>query len=391
MNRFMGFAAALVFGILPWTAGKSLAQDTIVVGAAIGESGWIAPYDGPPLNAAKLAIDEINQQGGLLGKQLELIVADTKTDRAQGAKAAAEVIDKGAQFLITSCDYDMGGPGALVAQERGVIVFSPCAGDSKFGPKGIGDLAFTMASSTGNQAYVSAEWAHSRKGWRKAYLLLDNTNEFHKSSVRDFEEAWNRLPDAEVVGKDLFKNDDPSIASQITRIKNLAEAPDFIFIASHTPGGPSAMRQMRAAGIDSAFLGVGDMDGDYWLGAVPDLSNFYFSTYNSVFGDDPNPDVNAFVEKFAAMFGSRPGGSFALTGYSVIEAWAKAVRAAGTTDSGEVRDALEAFDNEPLLVGATSFNSEKHIQYNRPMVIMQVQNGKMSAVESFVNEMTASN
>ena len=133
------------------------------------------------------------------------------------------------------------------------------------------------------------------------------------------------------------------------------------------------MRQMRAAGIDSAFLGVGDMDGDYWLGAVPDLSNFYFSTYNSVFGDDPNPDVNAFVEKFAGMFGSRPGGSFALTGYSVIEAWAKAVTAAGTTDSGKVRDALEAFDNEPLLVGATSFNAEKHIQYNRPMVIMQVQ------------------
>ena len=370
---------------------QAMAQEKILIGAAIGISGWIAPYDGPPLNAAKIAIEEINQRGGLLGRQIELIVADTKTDRAQGAKAAADLLDQGAQFLITSCDYDMGGPGALVAQNRGVIVFSPCAGDSKFGPKGIGELAFTMAAGTGNQAFASAEWAHERKGWRNAYILLDNTNEFHKSSVRDFEEAWNQLPGAKVVGKDIFKNDDPSIASQITRIRNASVAPDFIFIAAHVPGGPSAMRQIRAAGINTPLLGVGDMDGDYWLGAVPDLSEFYFSTYNSVFGDDPNPKVNEFTTTYAAKFGGRPGGSFALTGYSVIEAWAKAVEMAGTLDSQKVRAALESFRNEPLLVGATSFSSETHIQYNRALVIMQVQGGKMSAVESFTNKMTATN
>ena len=68
MNRFMGFAAALASGILPWTADETLAQDTIVVGAAIGESGWIAPYDGPPLNAARLAIDEDQPAGRPAGQ-----------------------------------------------------------------------------------------------------------------------------------------------------------------------------------------------------------------------------------------------------------------------------------------------------------------------------------
>lgn len=387
---FSGFAAlgAIFFA---FSANQAVGQEKIIVGAAIGESGWIAPYDGPPLNAARVAIDEINAAGGLLGRRIELIVADTKTDRAQGAKAAAELLDRGAQFLITSCDFDMGGPGALVAQNRGVIVFSPCAGDSKFGPNGIGDLAFTMASGTGNQAFTSAEWAHARKGWRKAFVLLDNTNEFHKSSLRDFEEAWNQLPGTAIVGRDIFKNDDPSIASQITRIRNADEAPDFIFIASHVPGGPSAMRQIRAAGIDTPFLGVGDMDGDYWLGAVPDLSEFYFSTYSSVFGDDPNPKVNAFTKAYAERFGDRPGGSFALTGYSVIEAWAKAVEQAGSFDSQKVRAALESFNNVPLLVGPTSFSPDVHIQYNRALVIMQVQGGEMSAVESFTNKMTAKN
>jgi len=391
MRKVVSAFAVLGLVALSMSVNQAMAQEKILIGAAIGVSGWIAPYDGPPLNAAKIAIEEINQRGGLLGRSLELIVADTKTDRVQGAKAAADLLDQGAQFLITSCDYDMGGPGALVAQNRGIIVFSPCAGDSKFGPKGIGELAFTMASGTGNQAFVSAEWAHGRKGWRNAYILLDNTLAFHKSSVRDFEEAWNQLPGAKVVGKDIFKNDDPSIASQITRIKNAGVAPDFIFISSHVPGGPSAMRQIRAAGINIPFLGVGDMDGDYWLGAVPDLSEFYFSTYNSVFGDDPNPKVNDFTKAYAAKFGSRPGVSFALTGYSVIEAWAKAVERAGTLDSQKVRAALESFKNEPLLVGATSFSTVNHIQYNRALVIMQVQGGKMSAVESFTNKMTTTN
>ena len=66
----------------------------------------IAPYDEGPAKAMEVAIDEINAKGGLLGRQLKIIYADTKSDIAYGATAAQDVIDKGATMVVVTCDYD---------------------------------------------------------------------------------------------------------------------------------------------------------------------------------------------------------------------------------------------------------------------------------------------
>ena len=94
-----------------------------------------------------------------------------------------------------------------------------------------------------------------------------------------------------LLGEDTFGGEDPQIASQITRIKALPKQPDFIVLCSFPPGGVSAMRQLRAAGVNQPLLGSESWDGDYWLEGVPNLSDFYFVTYGSVFGNDPRPDV----------------------------------------------------------------------------------------------------
>jgi branched-chain amino acid transport system substrate-binding protein len=67
-------------------------------------------------------------------------------------------------------------------------------------------------------------------------------------------------------------NGDPSIAAQVTRITSLPAKPDLVFLCSYAPGGPSAMRQLRAAGVEAAILTGESMDGDYWIGSVPNLS-----------------------------------------------------------------------------------------------------------------------
>ena len=77
----------------------SAEDDTILIGAATATSGWMAPYDEGPTAAARMAIDEVNEAGGLLGKKLEMQHVDTKTDRAQGAKAGAELVARGAQKI----------------------------------------------------------------------------------------------------------------------------------------------------------------------------------------------------------------------------------------------------------------------------------------------------
>ena len=58
------------------------------------------------------------------------------------------------------------------------------------------------------------------------------------------------------------------------------------------PGEASAVKQIRAAGLDMPLLGDEDLDGDYWKEAVPGLSDVYYSTYASIYGDDPDDQVN---------------------------------------------------------------------------------------------------
>ena len=133
MSRVRTFAMAAVFGALT-AGGGAYAADEIVVGFATAESGFMQAYDKPAQDAALIRIDEINKAGGLLGKQIKVVTADTKTDRAEGAKAGLEVLDKGAELVIVSCDYDFGSPAAricLMAETApGIMVQSMIASGS---------------------------------------------------------------------------------------------------------------------------------------------------------------------------------------------------------------------------------------------------------------------
>ena len=96
MRNRTKLSLSATLGILALSAPIAQADDDkIVVGFASAESGFMQAYDKPAQDAALIRIDEINKAGGLLGKQIEVVTADTKTDRAEGAKAGLEVIDKG--------------------------------------------------------------------------------------------------------------------------------------------------------------------------------------------------------------------------------------------------------------------------------------------------------
>ena len=95
MTRLSRLAAA-VAAVALTTTPVLAADDDIIVGFATAESGFMQAYDKPAQDAAMIRIGEINAAGGLLGKQIQVVNADTKTDRAEGAKAGRKVIDKGA-------------------------------------------------------------------------------------------------------------------------------------------------------------------------------------------------------------------------------------------------------------------------------------------------------
>jgi branched-chain amino acid transport system substrate-binding protein len=230
-----------------------------------------------------------------------------------------------------------------------------------------------------------AEWAFNEKGWKTAYILQDTTIAFDASWADTFTKRWAELAGADaMLGTDTFGGEDPQIASQITRINALAAQPDLIVLASFPPGGSSALRQLRAAGVNQPVLGSESWDGDFWLEAVPNLSDFYFVTYGSIFGNDPRPEVAEFMTKYKDKFGAVPPTSHAVTGYSVMQGWAMAVEQAGTIDAAAVRPALEGFVDVPLLAGPTSFTADAHINMKRDLLLLQVTDGKTGNVVGVV-------
>jgi branched-chain amino acid transport system substrate-binding protein len=384
VKRYWGLGALAAAALASSTA---IAQDNepIKIGFAIALSGWMANYDVEPHQAAVLKIEEINKAGGLLGRPIEYKVVDMKTDQTLAATAAASLIDWGADMLIVPPDYDFGSPAALAAQNAGLIAISTGAGDPKMGVQGVGPLVFTAHTASQTQGIVMAEYGHEKLGFKSVYVLEDVSIEYSKSACAGFYAAWESVGGT-VVGNDTFKNDDPSIAAQITRIKGLETQPDAIFMCSYTPGGGSAVRQIRAAGIELPIMSVTGMSGNFWLDAVPGLKDFYIPTIMSLSGDDPRPEIGQFLDAYKARWNASPTTEFSVLGYCSIEQWAKAVEKAQTLESQAVVDVMNQYKDEPFTCGLTTYTDQLHIQVDRPQLIMKVEDGAFKAVETYRNK-----
>ncbi len=358
-------------------------DEKIIVGFATAETGFMQAYDKPAQDAAMIRIAEINAAGGLLGKQIEVVNADTKTDPAEGAKAGLSVIDNGADMVVVSCDYDFGAPAALAAESSGLISFFLCAESVKAGIQGVGPNSFSASVLAAVQGATMAEWSYTKKEARTYYRLLDTWTEYNKGICDGFDSMLPKLADAKLVGEDTFLNEDASIAAQITRIKALPEEPDAIMLCTMMPGAVSAIKQLRAAGINSMILNGSGVDGSYWLSAVPDLSNFFVPVQGSVYGDDPNPDVTAFNAKYKEATGGDPSTQYVYPGYVMIDVWAKAVERAGTTETSAVVAELEKMSGEPTLFGPRTYTSELHHQNQARYLIVETNAGKPGVVDEW--------
>src|SRR5580700_803807 len=319
MVRKLGMAALAASAIaIVSTVNVGWAADKPVFGLVMSFSGWFAPVDADTIAGAKLAVADVNAAGGVLGQPIEVVEFDNKSEPPLGADGAVDVIGKGAKAILFPSDFE-------------------------FGVQGVGPLAYSTSNASQAQGALLAEWGYKQKGWKTAYVLLDNTIAYTKSLCGSFATRWTELAGKDgLLGRDTFLNNDPSIAAQVTRITSLSKKPDVIFFCSYAPGGPSAMRQLNAAATTAPIVTGESLDGDYWIGSVPDLSNFYVISYGSKYGDDPDPEVNGFFKRFEAKYGKKADVSYGLRGYAAVQAWAEAANKAGSLDGAKVAAALDA-------------------------------------------------
>lgn len=353
------------------------AGESIVIGAVVAETGFMSPYDTPAINSLRIAVDELNANGGIDGTPVELKVVDTATDFKKYAPAAQQVIDDGAKVLIVTCDYDVSSPAAQVAEKKNVLHIAPCVGDPIYGPSGGMNIGFSMGNGTPGESSAMAEFAFN-KGWKKAVFLTDTSIKYTQNQCAIAKTRFTELGGEDVGSYDFVQGD--SIAETVSKITS-GPAPDVIFNCSYAPGGATVAKELRDGGIATPIVSGFGMDGTFWHESIPGLSNYYVSTYPSIMGDDPDAAVNDFANKYEKKYGTRPSvGSF-VTGVSTLEAIVQAYKQAGSWDGDKMAQAFIGFDNTEFLAGPTKFSKDLHINVERPQRIMQVQDGKYSFLE----------
>jgi branched-chain amino acid transport system substrate-binding protein len=382
-TKILGTLASVVSAAIMLTAmpGQARAADKdIVVGFAVALSGGMNAYDGEATKMAQLWIDQTNAKGGLLGKQIKSVYADTKSDRVEGARAGLKVIQEGAVLVFATADYDYGAPAALQAQKAGKISVFLGASDPKAGVIGVGKFSFSAEKAAQLEGATMAEWGYEKMGYRNAYVLDDTNIEYDKSTCAGFNWAFPK-EGGTIVGSDSFKNDDPSISSQVTRISNAVRdhKVDVLMLCTYQPGGSSAVRQLRDGGIKLPILNGSSMDGTYWINSVPNLKDFYVPVQAVVSGD-PLASVQKLTEEYAAKYGKPPTTQYAYPIYAWLQLWGKAVTTAGTTDAAPVVAIMQKYTNEPTALGPRSFTPKMHIQTDIPLTIVDIADGKQTAV-----------
>lgn len=362
-------------------AGPVLAKDKeIVVGFAVAQSGMFQPYDEEGIEMAKLYLEELNKRGGVLGHQVRSVIADTRSDRVEGAKAGSSVLSQGAKLVVVTCDYDFGAPAALQANRAKVIAVSLCAGDPKMGPAGVGPYVFSAGMAGQAEGVKAAGWAFKERGYKTAYMLTDTLIEYNRSVCAGFEWQWEKLG-GKIAGKDTFRNGDPSVASQVTRMRNAVsdDGVDVVMLCTFLPGGATALRQIRAGDINVPIVSGQAMAGTFWMDSVPNLSDFYTIQQGAVEGD-PRESVQEVSRKYAEHVGKEITQPSVFGIYAWLDLWVKAVEKAGTFDSDAVLEVMNGYQNEPTFLGPYSYTPELHIQDAPEQVIVEIQGGKQARV-----------
>ena len=389
--------ASLVFALVATTAGAwgSLGATAgaakksggyIIIGAAVAKTGSQVFYGGPAMIAAQKAIVDINAKGGVLGKKLKLVWVDSQSTFTGSAQAAEQVIAKGAQVLLVDCDADYGLPATQIAQKHGLVAMNLCAGAPSAGNAKVLPLGFSMGVGTNLEAAAMAGYAYSHLHYKSVYLLQDTSIAYSTTLCNYFAEAWKHLGGT-VAGESTFSNSDTSIQSQVSSMLAAQSNYQAIEVCSYAPGLETAVREIRAAGINVPLLGSVTWDGTYWLGSsgAGALSNGYYVAYGSIFGDDPSPQVNAVVSAVKAKMGSAPFTSFLLPGYASIQAIVAGIKAAGTTNGKKLAAAMSKFHNLPTIVGPVTYSSTEHSRMlgKVDLRIMQITNGQEKYLQEY--------
>jgi branched-chain amino acid transport system substrate-binding protein len=354
-------------------AARTHAGSPIVIGWAFDSKGAMAPFDNPALAAAQLRVKQINAKGGVGGRPLKINTCDTQGNKPAIAKACAlKLIGGGANVIFTTCDVDFAAPVVQEALNRGILAVAPCIGTDQMGPKRFGakgKLAFSFGNVAQDEGSAMAQYAWGR-GWHSASLATDTVIVYFKNVVQAFKARFTQLG-GKIVDEETYQ--DPAFGgNNVQNAVSRLNSKKADVIVTSTAGAFGALATfvtgLRSLGNDTPILNSWAGDGTYWLPKDPQVTNYYFVTFASAFGNDPNAAIN----KLAKQVKAGTGGF--VTGSAAVDGIAAAIRRSGGSTTGSTLAAtLEKFKKVPTLSGLVSFSPTLHTVFGRQYRVIKIQ------------------
>ena len=352
-------------------------SDTVKIGVNMELTGGVAIYGQSSYNGIKLAVDEINANGGKKRKKVELVVFDTKSEVAEATNGATKLIT---QDKVKALLGPATSGAALAAQQVAtdhkipMIAVAGTAENVTVDEKGqTRPFIFRAPFIDPFQGTVMATFANKDLKAKTAVIYMDNSSDYSKGLTKAFEETFTKAGGT-VVGKEAYLQKDADFKAALTKIK--AMNPDVIYVPGYYQEVSLIIKQARELGITAPMMG-----GDGWdspklaeVAGAASLANCFMSNHYS--NDDTDPVVQKFAAAYEKKYGAKPE-AFAALSYDSMMLLADAMKRAGTTeDTVKIRQALADTKNLQLVTGKFNFDSK-----NNPIksaIIVEFKDGKQT-------------
>lgn len=382
MKRVSKVLTALVLGtvlagLAAGCGGGEKKADTIKVGANLEMTGGSASYGISSKNAIELAFKEINEKGGINGKQLELVVADNKSEAAEATNAMQKLVSQDNVVAVIGPNLSSSVIAAsAINNSAKVLDIAPMATNPYVtvdqGSGKTKDFNYRTCFIDPFQGTVMAKFATAELGVGNAAILIDNSSDYAKGLAQFFKENFVKEGGA-VTAEESYLQKDTDFKATLTKIK--ATNPDFLYVPGYYQEVGLIVKQARELGMNMPIAG-----GDGWDSAkMPEiagaaaLNNTYFS---SLYSPEDSSDINKnFVAAYEKAYGQKPD-VFAALSYDSALLVAEAIKNAGSTEPAKISEAMAKINGFSGVSGSVTFD-DKHNPV-KSAVILEYKDGAQS-------------
>jgi branched-chain amino acid transport system substrate-binding protein len=345
----------------------------IKIGAVSCISGPLSTFGVSSIRGARMAIEEINAKGGVLGQTVELVVDDNGSKAGETARIARKFLSQDhVAAILGDLTSSATMEAAPLAQEAHVPLITPTA--TAISVTKVGDYVFRSCFTDPFTGRIMARFAIEHLHARRAVILTDVKQDYSIGVSAELG-AFYRQQGGQVLQEFSFSSGDTDFRAQLSSLKSLQ--PDVVFVPAYYTEAALILREARQLGVKAPFVGGEGWDSPSLLSVAGKSADGSFYT-NHFSPDDPEPLVQTFVRAYKAKYGTAPDALAALW-YDGAELLADAIRRAGSAEPAKIRDALATTKAFPGVTGNISLDEQRNA--SKPVVVVTIANGQVKMVQ----------